>query len=150
MNGPGRESTSTPSRRVTCARTIPARCSRTKRATGRSSNAFRLPAGATRRIWPARLYFSPLQPVTMLVDMCWWSMVGGWEDEFATQPNMPRLFLSAFISLLVFLPLGGAKSASPAEPNSIEAASLNKEVKDFLNREVLAHLDEIKSYNPPP
>jgi len=63
---------------------------------------------------------------------------------------MPRLFLSAFISLLVFLPLGGAKSASPAEPTSIDAASVNKEVKDFLNKEVLAHLDEIKSYNPPP
>ncbi|HJZ80145.1 MAG TPA: hypothetical protein VKD91_07360, partial [Pyrinomonadaceae bacterium] len=63
---------------------------------------------------------------------------------------MARLSLIALVSLIIFLPLGRAESAPPAQPPSIATAALDQEVKDLLEKEVLAHLDEIKTYNPPP
>ena len=59
---------------------------------------------------------------------------------------MPRLSLVVVVSLIILTPLCPAQSVR----SSISVSILDKEVKDFLDKEVLAHLDEIKSYNPPP
>jgi hypothetical protein len=39
---------------------------------------------------------------------------------------------------------------SRSAPASVETSSFDKEVKDFFTREMTAHLDEIKSYDPAP
>src|SRR5262245_18193047 len=63
---------------------------------------------------------------------------------------MLRQILIAFISFAVLLPDCPGQTARPVEPAMISAATINSEVSDFLDKEVLAHLDEIKSYDPPP
>src|SRR6266446_1351999 len=40
-------------------------------------------------------------------------------------------------------------TAQPSR-SAIESSSLDREITDFLDKEMLAHLDDIKSYNPPP
>src|SRR5437764_4412418 len=62
---------------------------------------------------------------------------------------MPRLLLLAFITL-TFLSISSAQTTRSSEPSTVAASSFDKEVADFLDKEVLAHLDEIKSYNPAP
>jgi len=62
---------------------------------------------------------------------------------------MSRLLLLAFITL-TFLSICSAQTTRSSEPSTIAASSLDKELTDFLDKEILAHLDEIKSYNPPP
>jgi hypothetical protein len=63
----------------------------------------------------------------------------------------PRgLFLIALIFLSNIPPLLRAQTAQSSGPSPVSTASLNNEIRDFLDREILAHLDEIKSYDPPP
>src|SRR5436190_4693068 len=64
--------------------------------------------------------------------------------------KMARLSLIIFISLVVLLPVCRAQTAPSSQASSIPASALDTEVRDFLEKEVLAHLDEIKSYDPPP
>lgn len=65
---------------------------------------------------------------------------------------MKRRIVTTLVALIVFLGaiLGRAETVSQSQPSSVSTSDLDKEVKDFLAKEVLAHLDEIKSYNPPP
>ncbi|HMH44387.1 MAG TPA: hypothetical protein VK557_12935, partial [Pyrinomonadaceae bacterium] len=62
---------------------------------------------------------------------------------------MTRPLLLAFIALTA-LSICSAQTTRSREPSTVAASSLDKEVTDFLDKEVLAHLDEIKSYEPPP
>src|SRR5712692_8867324 len=55
-------------------------------------------------------------------------------------------FASSLILLLFFSLVSGAQTSRP----TIETSSLDREITDFLDKEMLAHLDDIKSYNPPP
>src|SRR5437762_9020256 len=64
--------------------------------------------------------------------------------------KMARLSLIIFISLVVLLPVCRAQTSPSSQASSIPASALDTEVRDFLEKEVLAHLDEIKSYDPPP
>src|SRR5438105_3549189 len=59
--------------------------------------------------------------------------------------NMTRL---AFALPLLLL-LSFVCTAQPSR-SAIESSSLDREITDFLDKEMLAHLDDIKSYNPPP
>jgi hypothetical protein len=55
--------------------------------------------------------------------------------------------------LLLLLLSNSASNAQPARSNAssiIETSTLNKEITDFLDHEMAAHLDDIKSYDPPP
>jgi hypothetical protein len=63
---------------------------------------------------------------------------------------MTRQFLIALILLATSLPSGQTQTARSAKPAAVAASSLNGEITDFLDKEVLAHLDEIKSYDPAP
>lgn len=63
---------------------------------------------------------------------------------------MFRHFLISIIALVTLLPVCSAQTTSPSEPSTIAASTLDREVRDFLDKELLAHLDEIKSYDPPP
>ena len=64
--------------------------------------------------------------------------------------------LNGFFRLTLLLLLSvssssiGAQPSGTSGPAAVETSTLNREVSDFLDKEVLAHLDEIKSYNPPP
>ena len=51
---------------------------------------------------------------------------------------LPPLLLLSFVC-----------TAQPSR-SAIESSSLDREITDFLDKEMLAHLDDIKSYNPPP
>src|SRR6266446_5553477 len=55
-------------------------------------------------------------------------------------------FASSLILLLSFSLVSGAQTTR----TTVETASLNREIANFLDQEMLAHLDDIKSYNPPP
>src|SRR6266700_3641441 len=55
-------------------------------------------------------------------------------------------FASSLILLLFFSLVSGAQTSR----TTVETASLNREIANFLDKEMLAHLDDIKSYNPPP
>jgi len=55
-------------------------------------------------------------------------------------------FASSLILLLFFALVSGAQTSR----TTVETASLNREIANFLDKEMLAHLDYIKSYNPPP
>src|ERR1700730_9066467 len=65
---------------------------------------------------------------------------------------MSRTF--KFIFSLLFIT--GSLSASNAQPArspataTIETSSLNKEITDFLDQEMAAHLNDIKTYDPAP
>jgi hypothetical protein len=55
------------------------------------------------------------------------------------------------VLLLGFLALSSASDAQPArQPSTVETPSLNKEITDFLDQEMAAHLNDIKSYDPAP
>src|SRR5258708_21519215 len=54
-----------------------------------------------------------------------------------------------FLLLLMFPLVASAQPASSA-PSIVEASSLNREITDFLDKEMAAHLSEIKSYDPAP
>src|SRR6266404_3548849 len=51
--------------------------------------------------------------------------------------------------LLLTAHAASAHARSPA-PTTIETSSFDKEVTDFFTQEMTAHLNEIKSYDPPP
>jgi hypothetical protein len=59
------------------------------------------------------------------------------------------IFRLALLALLFV-----SASSIAAQPSrtsaTVETSSLNREVTAFLDKEILAHLDEIKSYDPPP
>lgn len=63
---------------------------------------------------------------------------------------MLRHFLISLIAVATLLPVCSAQTTGLSKPSTIVASSLDKEVRDFLDRELLAHLDEIKTYDPPP
>jgi len=64
---------------------------------------------------------------------------------------MSKTFLFTFILFLTgSLPVCNAQPARSTAPVTIETSSLNKEVTDFLDREMAAHLNDIKSYDPAP
>ena len=63
---------------------------------------------------------------------------------------MHRHFLISLVLLAISLSVCSAQTARPSAPSTITASSLDKEVRDFLDKELLAHLDEIKSYDPAP
>jgi hypothetical protein len=59
----------------------------------------------------------------------------------------------ALLTLVPLLLTAGAPNAQPTRsstPTTIETSSFDKEVTDFFTREMTAHLNEIKSYNPAP
>ena len=64
--------------------------------------------------------------------------------------KLTRLFLITLTSLVIFLPVCRAQNAPASEPQTIAASNLDLEIRGFLDRELLAHLDQIKTYNPPP
>src|SRR6185503_21300073 len=64
--------------------------------------------------------------------------------------NMLRNSLISLILLVISLSVCSAQTARPSAPSTIAASSLDKEVREFLDKELLAHLDEIKSYDPAP
>jgi len=65
---------------------------------------------------------------------------------------MSKTSLFIFISLFVTgsLPVCNAQPARSSAPTIIETSSLNKEVTDFFDQEMTAHLNDIKSYDPAP
>ena len=63
---------------------------------------------------------------------------------------MLRNFLISLILLVISLSVCSAQTARPPETSTIAASSLDKEVREFLDKELLAHLDQIKSYDPAP
>ena len=58
--------------------------------------------------------------------------------------------MSKFIFSLTFLLFFSLVSGAQTSRTTIETSSLDREITDFLDKEMLAHLDDIKSYNPPP
>src|SRR5258706_10236841 len=58
-------------------------------------------------------------------------------------------WISVFLLLLISPLVANAQPASSA-PSIIEASSFNREITDFLDKEMSAHLSEIKSYDPAP
>src|SRR6266849_6692032 len=58
---------------------------------------------------------------------------------------MPRFAFSFLLSLLLSFVCSAQTNRS-----AIETASFDREITDFLDKEMLAHLDDIKSYDPAP
>jgi hypothetical protein len=58
--------------------------------------------------------------------------------------------LLALLLLLFTAHAASAQAPRPPAPTTIETSSFDKEVTEFFTREMTAHLDEIKSYDPPP
>jgi len=58
-------------------------------------------------------------------------------------------WISVFL-LLLMSPLVAHAQPASSGPSIVEASSLNKEITDFLDKEMAAHLSEIKSYDPAP
>jgi hypothetical protein len=54
------------------------------------------------------------------------------------------------LALLLFTTPASGQAARSPNPASIETSSFDKEVKDFFTKEMTAHLDDIKSYDPAP
>jgi hypothetical protein len=66
---------------------------------------------------------------------------------------VPRFRAIAFIPLATFALLGAAHSCevqATADSTQIKTADLNKEIQDFLARQVSAHVEDIKTLDPPP
>ena len=65
---------------------------------------------------------------------------------------MTKTLLFIYISLLVTGSafLCNAQPSHSSTPSTIETSSLNKEITDFLDKEMTAHLNDIKSYDPAP
>ena len=61
-----------------------------------------------------------------------------------------KLLLPALLFLLLTAPAATAQPARPPSPPAIETSALNREITEFFNQEMLAHLNDIKSYDPPP
>ncbi|MDX6444734.1 MAG: hypothetical protein QOH71_1808 [Blastocatellia bacterium] len=64
-----------------------------------------------------------------------------------------RRLLKLTLLLLLLITLDRRSNAQPARastPSTIETSSFDKQVKDFFTQEMTAHLNEIKSYEPPP
>jgi hypothetical protein len=69
----------------------------------------------------------------------------------ANAGSLPGLLKLTFLLLVVFS--SSATNAQPARASltsTVETSSLNKEITDFLDQEMAAHLNEIKSYDPAP
>jgi len=66
--------------------------------------------------------------------------------------NSGSLCSVVLLALLILLsgPTARGQAARLPELTSIETSSFDKEVKDFFTQEMIAHLNEIKSYNPAP
>ena len=62
---------------------------------------------------------------------------------------MRRVLLLALISLHL-LSICSAQATRLSGPSNVAVSAFDREVMDFLDKEILAHLDEIKSYDPPP
>ncbi|HYJ46540.1 MAG TPA: hypothetical protein VEV81_07985, partial [Pyrinomonadaceae bacterium] len=60
-----------------------------------------------------------------------------------------KKFLTSLSLLLLFLLPHGAAAQSPP-PATVKTEDLSREVTDFLEKEVAAHLGDIKSLDPPP
>src|SRR5437764_4543528 len=60
------------------------------------------------------------------------------------------LFFSLLSLCAVPPPSVARKRAPPAANAGVDAAALRDEVTDFLSAELAVHLEDIKSYNPPP
>jgi hypothetical protein len=62
----------------------------------------------------------------------------------------------SFLFVLITIAFAGSLSASHAQPapspapSIVQTASLDKEITDFFDKEMAAHLSEIKSYDPAP
>ncbi len=63
---------------------------------------------------------------------------------------MLRHFSISLVLLAISLSVCSGQTTRSSEPSTITTSSLDKEVRDFLDKELLAHLDEIKSYDPAP
>ena len=61
-----------------------------------------------------------------------------------------KLPLPSLLFLLLTSPSLTAQPARTSPPTSIETSALNREIADFFNQEMLAHLNDIESYDPPP
>lgn len=68
-------------------------------------------------------------------------------SAFESKTHLPGFLF--FIPLLLFCSLGGAQT-NRSSASLVETASLNKEITDFFDREMTAHLNDIKSYDPAP
>ena len=71
---------------------------------------------------------------------------------FGAAPSVTAGSLNALIVRGLFLLLiasGVATAQAPSQP-SVQTSSFDKEVMDFFTREMTSHLNEIKSYSPPP
>src|SRR5260370_36642903 len=65
--------------------------------------------------------------------------------------KMPRTFLLLFITISCAGSLHyQAQSARPSSPSTVDSSSLNTEINTFLEQEMTAHLNDIKSYDPAP
>ena len=58
------------------------------------------------------------------------------------------LILIVFLSQALLVP--NAQLARPSQPSTIDSSSLNTEITTFLEQEMTAHLNDIKSYDPAP
>ena len=62
----------------------------------------------------------------------------------------------SFLFVLITIAFAGSLSASHAQPapspapSIVQTSSLDKEITDFFDKEMAAHLSEIKSYDPAP
>ncbi len=66
---------------------------------------------------------------------------------------VPRFRAIALIPLVAFALLGAAHSCevqATADSTQIKTADLNNEIQDFLARQVSAHVEDIKTLDPPP
>jgi hypothetical protein len=63
---------------------------------------------------------------------------------------MSRLFLFALIALAFTASLQVANGQPAPSTSIIETSPLDKEITAFLDKEMAAHLGEIKSYDPAP
>src|SRR5882762_1662869 len=59
-------------------------------------------------------------------------------------------FLILIILLSQLLLVSNAQSVRPSSPLTIDTSSLNTEINTFLEQEMTAHLNDIKSYDPAP
>src|SRR5260370_15806092 len=68
----------------------------------------------------------------------------------ANAGSLSAVFLPALLLLLLIASAGNAQPARSISPSIVATSSLNREITDFLDKEMLAHLDDIKSYDPAP
>ena len=64
------------------------------------------------------------------------------------------MFMARFLILIILLSqllfVSNAQPARPSSPLTIDTSSLNTEINTFLEQEMTAHLNDIRSYNPAP